>query len=54
MHLRFVLKDILELALELHLFMPLSIHNRAQNDSIKGELEGDFYVELEGTPKISL
>ena len=46
------LKDALEVAFELHLFVHLSMQNSAENDSIKYELEVTHYVAPKGVPEI--
>ena len=48
------MKGALQGALVLHLFMQLSIHKSAQNDSVEGEIEEVIYAALEGSSKISL
>ena len=47
------LKGALQVALELHLFIQLSMHKTIQYDSVKGEIEVAFYAALEGASKIS-
>ena len=47
------LKGALQVELELHLFMQLSMHRSVQYDSVKGEIEVEFYAALEGVSKIS-
>ena len=46
-------KGALQVALELHLFMQLSMHKRVQNDSEKGEIEEALSTALESALKIS-
>ena len=47
------LKGALQVALELHLFMQLSIYKSVQYDSVKGEIEVALYASLESASKIS-
>ena len=47
------LKGALQVALELHVFMQLSMHKSVQYDSVKGEIEVALYAALEGASKIS-
>ena len=46
------LKGALQVALELLLFIQLSMHESVQYDSVKGEIEVAPYAELEGSSKI--
>ena len=48
------LKGALQVALELHLFMQLSMHKRIENDLLKSKIEEACYATLEGMSKISL
>ena len=48
-----VLKGVLQVALELHLFMQLLMHKSEQYDSVKGGIEVALYAALEGASKIS-
>ena len=41
---------VFEVGLSLYLFMHLSMHKNALNDSITCELKGVLYVAFEGTP----
>ena len=47
------LKGALQVALELHLFMQLSVHKSIQNNSTKREIGEARYVALEDASKIS-
>ena len=47
-------RDAPEKALELHLFMQLSMYKRIENDSIKSKIEETCYATLKGMSKISL
>ena len=47
------LKGALQVALELHLFMQLSVYKSIQNNSTKREIEEARYVALEDASKIS-
>ena len=47
------LKGALQVALELHLFMELSVHKSIQNNSTKREIGEARYVALEDASKIS-
>ena len=43
-----------ELHLRWQLLVHFSIHKSAQNDLVKGEIQGALYVALEDAPNISL
>ena len=47
------LKGALQVALELLLFIQLSMHESVQYDSVKGEIEVALYTSLESGSKIS-
>ena len=48
------LKGAPQIALELQMFMQLSMYKSVQNDSVKGKIEEAFYSELEDASKISV
>ena len=47
------LKGVFQVALELHLFIQLSMHKSVQYDSVKGDIEVALYAALESASKIS-
>ena len=47
------LKDGLQVALELNLFMQFSMHKNVRYDSVKGEIGIALYAALEDVSKIS-
>ena len=47
------LKGALQVALELHLFMQLSMRKGVQYDSVKVEIEVARYAAIEGASKMS-
>ena len=47
------LKGTVQVVLELHWFMQVSMHMIITNNSIKGEIEEACYAALEGASKIS-
>ena len=44
---------MIQVALEFHLFMQLSMHKSVQYDSVKGEIEVALYTAPESGSKIS-
>ena len=43
----------LQVALDLHFFMQMSMHKRVQINSIKGKIDETYYDALEGASKFS-